>query len=100
MPKVSIVVPHRLGEEEALTRLQHLLSDMKSRYATYFTDLEERWSGNEGRFSVKAMGFNVTGGVTVRPTEVAIDADLPLAATPFKGRVEQMIREQTERLLA
>ena len=100
MPKVAIVVPHQLGEAEALARLQHLLSDMKVRYATYFSDLEEQWSGNAGRFSAKAMGFNVKGSVAVRPAEVAIDADLPLAATPFKGRVEQMIRQQAEQLLA
>lgn len=99
MPKISIVVPHQLGEEEARARIQHLLTDMKSRYASYFTDLQEQWSNNTGRFSVKAMNFNVKGGVTVRPTEVAIDADLPLAATPFKGRVEQLIREQAKQLL-
>ncbi|CAA9561968.1 MAG: Putative polyhydroxyalkanoic acid system protein (PHA_gran_rgn) [uncultured Thermomicrobiales bacterium] len=100
MPKLAIVVPHELSEEEALGRIKNLLSEMKTRYATSFSDLEERWSGNEGRFSVKAMGFRVAGGVAVRPAEVAIDADLPMAATPFKGRVEQLIRSQAEQLLA
>ena len=100
MPKLSIVVPHQLTEAEALSRIQGLLADMKRQYATYFTDLQESWSGNEGRFSVKAMGFNVSGTVAVEPSRVEINADLPFAATPFKGRIEQVIREQTERLLA
>ena len=100
MPKLSIDVPHRLSEEEALTRIQTMLGDMKRQYATYFSDLEETWTGNDGRFSVKAMGFNVSGTIAVEPARVALNADLPLAATPFKGRIEQAIREEAERLLA
>jgi hypothetical protein len=29
-----------------------------------------------------------------------MSGNLPLAATPFKGRIEQMVRERMERLLA
>ena len=100
MPKLSIDVPHHLSEEEALTRIQRLLEDLKRQYANYFTDLKESWSGNDGRFSVKAMGFNVAGSLSVEPSRVGITADLPLAATPFKGRIEQAIRQEAERLLA
>lgn len=100
MPKLSIDVPHELGEEEAATRLRTLLADLKRQYHAYFTDLEETWTGNDGRFKVKAMGFNVAGTVAVEPARVAFNADLPLAATPFKGRIEQMVRHEAERLLA
>ncbi len=100
MPKLSIEVPHRLSEEETLSRIQRLLEDLKRQYASYFTDLQESWSGNDGRFSVKAMGFNVAGSLSVEPSRVGITADLPFAATPFKGRIEQAIRQEAERLLA
>ena len=100
MPKLSIVVPHRLSEDEAAARIRNLLADMKRQYAAYFTDLEESWNGNDGRFKVKAMGFNVSGTIDVQPSEVRLDADLPFAAMPFKGRIEQVIREEAERLLA
>jgi hypothetical protein len=99
MPKISVEVPHQLGEAEAATRIRNLLADMKQKYATYFSDLEETWTGNDGRFKAKAMGFNVSGAVDVQPARVSITGDLPLAATPFKGRVEQMIRQEAERLL-
>jgi hypothetical protein len=100
MPKLSIVVPHHLTESEALSRIQGLLGDVKQQYATYFTDLHESWTGNDGTFSLKAMGFNVSGSVSVKPSQVEMRADLPLAATPFRGRIEQVMREETERLLA
>ncbi len=100
MPKIAIDVPHALGEEEAAARIKNLLADMKQKYASYFSDLEETWSGNDGRFKAKAMGFNVSGAVDVQSALVSITGDLPLAATPFKGRVEQMIRQEAERLLA
>src|SRR3712207_7189321 len=57
-----------------------------------FTDLQETWTGNDGRFSVRAMGFNVSGTIAVEPARVALDADLPLAATPFKGRDRKSTR--------
>lgn len=100
MPKLSIEVPHQLGEDEAATRVKSLLEDLKRQYHAYFTQLQESWSGNDGSFKVKAMGFDVSGTVDVEPTRVTFDANLPLAATPFKGRIEQMVRQEAERLLA
>ena len=100
MPKMSVVVPHRLSEEEALRRIKGLLADLKDQYADRFTDLQETWSGNDGWFSLKAMGFNVSGALSVKPSQVELTGDLPFAAMPFKGRIEQVIRERAERLLA
>ena len=100
MPKLSIVVPHHLSEGEALERIKGLLGDLKREHSGSFSDLKEEWSGSGGRFSVKAMGMSVTGGLAVSPGQVAMTGDLPLAATPFKGRIEQMVRERMERLLA
>lgn len=99
MPKLSVVVPHRLAEPEALGRMQGMLSDLKTQYEGRFTDLRETWTGNNGRFSVKAMGFDLSGAITVKPAAVELTGDLPFAATPFKGRLEEMVRERVERLL-
>jgi hypothetical protein len=81
MPKIAIDVPHALGEEEAAARIKNLLADMKQKYASYFTDLQEEWSGNDGRFKAKAMGFNVSGAVDVQPARVSITGDLPKCST-------------------
>lgn len=100
MPKLNIVVPHRLSEDEALGRIKGLLGELKREHAGAFTDLDETWTDTGGRFSMKAMGMSVAGELTVAPGQVVMNGDLPLAATPFKGRIEQMVRERMERLLA
>ena len=100
MPKLNVVVPHRLSQDEAKARIQNLLTDLKTQYAGRFEDLQESWSDHEGRFSVRAMGFKVSGTLAIRPSDVELSGDLPLAATPFKGRIEEVIRERAERLLA
>lgn len=100
MPKFTIAVPHQLSESEALDRVKGLLEDLKREHEGTFSDLTEEWSGDSGRFSVKAMGMSVKGGLQVASREVTLNGDLPFAATPFKGRIEQMVRSRMEKLLA
>ena len=100
MPKLNISVPHALTEDEALGRIKGMLTDLKRENEGTFSDLTEEWTGNGGRFSVKAMGMKVAGGLTVLADRVELNGDLPLTAAPFKGRIEQLVRERMERLLA
>jgi hypothetical protein len=100
MPKMSITVPHNLSEAEALARIKNLLGDLKREHAGSFSDLKEEWRGNGGTFSVKAMGMGVSGDLNVQGDRVELAGNLPLAATPFKGRIEQLVRERMEQLLA
>ncbi len=46
------------------------------------------------------MGFSLSGRLDVKPGEVVMKGNYPLAAVPFKGRIEGMIRERAEQLLA
>jgi len=100
VPKMTVRVPHQLGQQEARSRIQGLLADVKERYAGQISEVQERWSENRGEFSLRAMGFNVSGTLDVRPDEVELVGDLPFAAMPFKGRIETTIRERAEQLLA
>lgn len=99
MAKLDVVVPHQLGEAEAASRVRRLLGDLKTRHADRFTDLHEVWTGNDARFSLRAMGFATAGTLAVGPDRVRLVGDLPFAARPFKGRIEAAIRAEAERLL-
>ena len=100
MPKMSVNVPHRLGQTEALTRVQTMIGGLKRQYGDQISDLHEQWTGPNGEFSLKAMGFHVSGRLAVSETALQMDGDLPLMAAPFKGQIEQMVRQEAERLLA
>ncbi len=100
MPKLSVDIPHALGQAEALTRVQGMLNQLKTSYGDQISNLQERWNGPNGEFSFKAMGFDVSGDIRVGDKDVAMSGNLPLMASPFKGQIEQRLREEAEKLLA
>lgn len=100
MPKTDITIPHSLGKNEALTRLQGMLASVKENYGSQVSDLQENWTGEGGTFSFKAMGFKISGELIVADDDVRIDAEFPWAAKPFQSTIETTIRERAERLLA
>ncbi len=99
MPKMSVNVPHALGQVEALARVQTMIGGLKQQYGDQISDLNEQWIGSNGEFSLKAMGFHISGRLAVSENALAMEGDLPLMAAPFKGQIEQMVRQEAERLL-
>jgi hypothetical protein len=100
MANFKMSVKHQLSQEEAVQRIQKLLGAVKNQYAGKIDRLQEQWDGNANAFSFTAMGFSVKGVLTVLPKEVTLAADLPFAASLFKGKIEAAIREEAESLLA
>jgi len=99
MPKLNMTVAHKLSQDEALLRIKGLLGEVKTEFAGKISNLKEDWSGNRGTFSFSAMGFGVSGVLTVHESRVELAGNLPFAALPFKGKVEATIRERAEKLL-
>jgi hypothetical protein len=99
MPKLTISVPHALGQEAATKQLQGILEKMKERYQSQFSDLTESWQENVLDFGFKTFGFAIKGTMDVQPTEVKIDTDLPFAAMMFKGKIEQELKTTLARWL-
>lgn len=99
MPKSTINVPHELGKDDALTRIKDILVQAKAQYGDKISDLQENWTDDGGTFSFKAMGFKISGAMTVTDSNVEIVGDYPFAALPFKGTIESTLRERAERLL-
>jgi hypothetical protein len=99
MPKLSVSIPHTLGQETATVRLQGILEKMKERFQGQISDLEESWQGNVLNFGFKTFGFAIKGTMDVQPSEVKVDADLPFAAMMFKGKIEQELKSTLARWL-
>ncbi|MEI6809099.1 MAG: polyhydroxyalkanoic acid system family protein [bacterium] len=100
MPALEMTVAHSLTQDEALRRIKTMLADLRAKHADQITDLNENWDGDTGTFRLSAMGFTVSGKISVKPSEVAICGELPFAASLFKSTIESTIRRQTETLLA
>lgn len=100
MPKLEVTVPHKLTEQEALARLKNMISDLQKQFAGTVTNVQENWNGNLNHFSFQLMGYKVAGTLSVGPSEIALNSDLPFAAIPFRGKIESSIREKATQLLS
>ena len=100
MSKLDISVPHQLSREKAAARIKGLLGQMKREYGDNIKDLQEDWSGDSCRFSFSVMGSNIRGTLDILSDEVQIRGDLPFAASFFKSKIEETIKEKAAELLA
>ncbi len=99
MSHFNMSVPHHLSQEDALKKIQNLLSEARKEHADKITNLEEKWDDNVGQFSFTIMGFAVAGKLTVTPSSIDIDSELPFAASLFKGKIKSLIEEKAAELL-
>ena len=83
-----------------MKRIKGLLDKVKSEHSDKIGDLREEWTDHVGRFNLSAMGFSVSGMITVTPTDVRLSGNLPFAASFFKSKIETTIRERATELLA
>ena len=99
MPRLNLTVPHPLERDAVLEKIRGLLEQVKSEHGDKISNLQEEWDDNVGRFSFSVMGIAVSGKMVVESHQVALDAKLPLAALPFRGRIKDIITEQAARML-
>lgn len=99
MPNITMVVPHQLTQEEALTRIKEMIARIIAENPDKINDLYEQWNGYSGEFSFIAQSFLFSGKIMVEPTQVNLEAELPLMAMLFKAKIEEMIRQEAEKLL-
>lgn len=100
MPSSTVTVQHQLGKEAALGRIKGMLGEAQQKGGGRISDLQETWTEDGGTYSFKISGFKVSGTLEVRDTEVEIDVDYPLAARPFKAKIESTLRDQAQAVLA
>lgn len=100
MPSLKIDVPHTLTQDEALARVQRLLTQVKSQYAEQIQQVDEQWEQFQGRFLLKVMGMKSEGTVRIEEAAVRIDSKIPLAAWVMKGQIETAIRTHLGKLLS
>jgi hypothetical protein len=99
MANYYVVVPHALGQEEALARLQRFLEDIERQYAPQVSDVRGEWEQNRLEFGFVASGLSIDGAMVVEHEVVEVSGPLPLIAAMFRGRIEQTIRDELARLL-
>ena len=96
---VNLSVPHRLGPDEARTRIQNTLAGLKSQHAAKLAQVEEHWAGNHMDFRLAVMGQAVTGRIDVRDNAVDLAIDLPWILAMFAEKVRGEVQREGTKLL-
>ncbi len=94
MPKFKVSVPHSLSPSEASDRIRQQSEAARSS-TPEVSNVEEKWDENGNLyFSFSAMGFTIKGEMLSQSEEVLVNGEIPFAALPFRGMIEQQIAKR------
>lgn len=92
MPRYKTTVPHELGRQEALARLQALAEQARG-----VSDLAGEWADDAFDFVVTAQGIRIAARLTVEDDRLTFDGKLPLIAMPFRSWIDRALKKSLAR---
>ena len=100
MAKITMEVPHGLEKDVATTRLRDELEKRRGELEQHVSNLQANWSGEKLAYSFTTFGFKVDGTLLIQQGSVRVDANIPMPALLFKGKIEETIQNEFGRLLS
>jgi Putative polyhydroxyalkanoic acid system protein (PHA_gran_rgn) len=100
MSKPLVVsIPHRLGKEEALRRLQSGLHGAAANFGHLFAIDEANWAGAHLQFRLHSLGQTVSGSIDVAEDTVRLEVLLPWLLAMLAEPLLPAIRKEGTLLL-
>jgi len=96
---VVVLIPHRLGKEEARKRLRFGFTRARANFGYFLTVDEEAWSGDRLQFRVRALGQIAGGTIDVAEDHVTLEVTLPWLLAAFAEKIVPAIRKEGTLLL-
>ena len=100
MAQLSLDIPHALSQDEATRRLKEKFAAAHAEYQDRVSDFRQEWTDHAFSFDFKVLGMAVSGSVAVEPSNLRLAAELPMAASFFRGAIEDRIRQEVDTLLS
>jgi len=94
-----VIIPHRLGKDEALRRIKDGLGRAKTEFARLITLEEEAWTGDRLTFQAKALGQRAAGIIDVYETGVRLEVTLPWLLAKFAAAAQRVIGQRGQLML-
>ena len=92
MPKIAISKAHSLSLEEAKTRVQALVEQVRAQFPSLISGVT--WTSDGSSAKVDGSMFDGTFNVDAR--EIAVRLNLSILASPFRSKVEGQINKALE----
>lgn len=94
-----VVIPHRLGKDEALRRIKDGLGRAKTEFAWVLSLEEEMWSGDRLTFRASALGQRAVGIIDVYEAGVRVEVTLPWLLARFAHAAQRVIGHKGQLML-
>jgi hypothetical protein len=94
-----VVIPHRLGKDEALRRIKDGIGRAKTEFAWLLSLEEEAWTDDRLSFQVAALGQRVSGFIDVYETGVRLEVTLPWLLARFAQAAQRVIGQRGQLML-
>ena len=89
---------HRLGKDEALSRIKGALGKASSSFPALHVE-QETWTGDRMDFRVRALGQVAAGNVQVGEQDVRLEVTLPWLLQKFAQAVQRAVEGRGRILL-
>lgn len=94
-----VIIPHRLGKDEALGRIKAGLDRAESEFARLIAIEQQDWAGDCLSFRVRSLGQRAFGTITVYEAGVRLEVTLPWLLAQFARAAQRVIGQQGQLML-
>jgi hypothetical protein len=94
-----VVIPHRLGRDEALRRIKDGFGRAKTEFAWLLSLEEAVWTGDRLTFRVAALGQRASGVIDVYEGGVRLEVTLPWLLARFAHAAQRVIGQRGHLML-
>jgi hypothetical protein len=94
-----VVIPHKLGKAEALSRIKAGLGRAKTEFASLLTLEQAEWEGDRLSFCARSLGQRAHGAIEVYDAAVRLEVTLPWLLAKFAKAAQRVIGERGQLLL-
>ena len=94
-----VVIPHRLGKDEALRRIKDGVARARNEFAALLTIENDTWTGDRLTFGARALGQRATGFIDVYDGAVRLEVTLPWLLAQFAHAVQRVVGHKGQAML-
>jgi hypothetical protein len=94
-----VVIPHRLGKDEALRRINDGIGRVRTEFGALLTLEQADWAGDRLSFSVKSLGQRALGFIDVYDAAVRLEVTLPWLIARFAHAIQRVVGQKGQLLL-
>jgi hypothetical protein len=96
---IEVSIPHRLGRDEARSRLKSGAERLQSQFGGHIAQLQQTWTDYRADFAFTAMSQSITGRLNVEESAIKLSVDVPWMLAVLADKIRAKIETEGRKLL-